>query len=102
MDEERIAVNDFAWTRGAANSGGLVERRDVGLDIAKSAGSGNGADMQTDLDLPKGLYRFAISIFKIASLGLEKVTVVAQNLTMVSEIATSSAPESMGHVKFWP
>ncbi len=66
------------------DSGSLVARHDVGLDVAKSAGSGNGGELQTDLDLPKSLDRVDVDSLGTASIGLEqgreKVTTIAQEL----------------------
>ncbi len=103
VNEERITKDDFAGAGGAVDSGGLVERHDVGLYVAKSAGSCNGVELRTDLYLPKRLDRVAVDSIETASIargqGREYVTIVARNLTIVSEIATSSAPESMRHAK---
>ncbi len=56
----------------------------MGLDVAKSAGSGNGDELRTDLDLPKRLDRVAVDSLETASIGRkqgrEKVTIVAQEL----------------------
>ncbi len=60
VNEERITQDDFAGTGGAVDSGSLFARHDVGLDVAKSAGSGNGVELWTDLDLPKRLDHVAV------------------------------------------
>ncbi len=74
--------------------------------MAKSAVSGNGVELRTDLDLPKRLDRVAVDSLETASIGRqharEKVTIVAQELDNVSEVATSSALESMLHANLWP
>ncbi len=51
MNEERITQDDLAGAGGAVDSIILVARYDVGLDVAKSAGSGNGVELRTDLGL---------------------------------------------------
>ncbi len=53
VNEERITQDDLAGAGGAVDSRSLIARHDVGLDFAKSAGSGNGVEIRTDLDLPK-------------------------------------------------
>ncbi len=64
------------------DSGGLVARYDVGLDVAKSAGFGNSVHLRTDLDLFKRLDRMVFDRIEIASIGRkhgpEEVTIVAQ------------------------
>ncbi len=56
----------------------------MGLDVAKSAGSGNGVELRRDPDLPKSLDRVAVDSLETASIGREqgqeKVTIVAQEL----------------------
>ncbi len=79
-----------AGAGGAVDSGSLVARHDVGLEVAKSAGSGNGvelrnsAQLRTDLDLSKRLDRVAVGSIETASIGREqgreKVTIIAQEL----------------------
>ncbi len=49
--------------------GRLVARHDVGLDVAKSEGSGNGVELRTDLDFPKRLNSVAIESLETASIG---------------------------------
>ncbi len=84
VNEERITQDDLAGAGGAVDSRSLVARHDVGLDVAKSAGSGNGVELRTDLDLPKRLDRVAVDSLETASIGREqgreKVTIVAQEL----------------------
>ncbi len=72
VNEERITQDDFAGVGGAVDSGNLVARRDVGLDVAKSAGSDNGVELRTDLNFPKRLDRVAVDSLETASVGREQ------------------------------
>ncbi len=84
MVEDQIAEDGFAGTGGAVYRGFLVARHVVGLDVAKSPGAGNSAELRTDLDLPKRLHRVAVDGLEIAPIGRkqgqEKETVVFQQL----------------------
>ncbi len=75
---------------------GLVARPDVGLDVPKSAGSGDGVAIRTDLYLPKRRDRAAVDSLEIVSTrrenDREKVTIVAQEIgNRVSNIDIVSA-----------
>ncbi len=50
---------------------GIAARHDVGLHVAKSAGSGNGIEIRADLELPWGLDHTAIGSLKVACIGHE-------------------------------
>ncbi len=71
------------------NSGGLVARPDVGVDVAKATGSNKGFELRTDLYLPMRLDRVAIGSLEVTSIGRkqgrEKVTIFAQELGNVRD-----------------
>ncbi len=100
MDEERIAEHYFARFGIAVNSGHLLARHDVGPHFAKSAWIGNGAELRTAVGLHKRLYLVATYKLEIASIGREqgheKVTIVAQELSMLpaQEMGVSPACSS--------
>ncbi len=52
VNEQRIAQDDFAGPGGVVDSGGLVAKRDVSLDVPETQGSSDSAQLRTEFYLP--------------------------------------------------
>ncbi len=103
VNEERITQDDFAGTGGAVDGGGFVARHDVSFDVPVTARACDSAQLRTDLHLPQRLDTVPVNSLEVltfvGSMVGRKKPLSPRYFTIVSEIATASAPESMRHAK---
>ncbi len=90
-------------TGGAVDSDGLLARHDVSLDVPDTAGACDSAQLRTDLHLPQRLDTVPVNSLEVRTVrrqhGRKEEALFARYFTIVSGIATASAPESMRHAK---